>query len=254
MNQEDAKQEMREEVISLTDTHTKTRLRLQEFLLSIGETIFKDSIIFDENNDYKHCIYILSNWSGINKLSIIPISIDDFINKYKYLKNDGSAIEPKRNLGFRHRNNKCFTYDEYIKLCEYVGYDTGLTLQSFETGSVVFDDGEADPWFYAWSIPVPISCEILFYEDIFPEDATLDTTNNSETTVKQQSNNIALKSHYKKHKIEPIEIINEYNLNFNVGNIIKYVLRSPYKGTQLDDLIKARDYIDYEIKRLRGLK
>lgn len=57
-------------------------------------------------------------------------------------------------------------------------------------------------------------------------------------------------SHYKKHDIEPIAIIEDYNLNFNRGNIIKYVLRSPYKGNELQDLKKARYYLDREIKML----
>lgn len=59
-----------------------------------------------------------------------------------------------------------------------------------------------------------------------------------------------MNSHYKKHDIEPIDVIDDYNLNFNRGNIIKYVLRSPYKGNELQDLKKARYYLDREIKML----
>jgi len=47
--------------------------------------------------------------------------------------------------------------------------------------------------------------------------------------------------HYKKHKIQPWDIIDEYNLNFYKGNIIKYILR---KKSGLEDLKKARHYID----------
>lgn len=58
-----------------------------------------------------------------------------------------------------------------------------------------------------------------------------------------------MKEHYKKHKFEPIEVIEEYELNFSLGNVIKYILRSPYKNSELNDLIKARDYLDYEIEK-----
>jgi hypothetical protein len=58
-------------------------------------------------------------------------------------------------------------------------------------------------------------------------------------------------SHYNKG-IEAIEIIESWNLNFSLGNVIKYVLRSPYKGTQIEDLEKAQVYIAREIARLRG--
>lgn len=48
---------------------------------------------------------------------------------------------------------------------------------------------------------------------------------------------------------EAIKIIEHYNLNFALGNVIKYVVRD--KGTDLGDYIKARDYLDREIKKLQ---
>ena len=43
--------------------------------------------------------------------------------------------------------------------------------------------------------------------------------------------------HYQ-HGIETIDYIESHNLNFNVGNVIKYVSRSPYKEAELQDLKK----------------
>ena len=57
-------------------------------------------------------------------------------------------------------------------------------------------------------------------------------------------------SHYNQG-IEPIDIIESWDLNFSLGNAIKYILRSPYKGKQIEDLEKARWYIDREINRLK---
>ena len=57
-------------------------------------------------------------------------------------------------------------------------------------------------------------------------------------------------SHYNRG-IEPIDIIECWRLNFSLGNVIKYVLRSPYKGREIEDLEKARWYIDREIERLK---
>ena len=57
-------------------------------------------------------------------------------------------------------------------------------------------------------------------------------------------------SHYVKG-IEPIEVIESWDLNFSLGNAIKYILRSPYKGKQIEDLEKAKWYIDREINRLK---
>jgi hypothetical protein len=48
---------------------------------------------------------------------------------------------------------------------------------------------------------------------------------------------------------EPIKIIEHYDLNFNLGCVIKYVLRASFKGTALADLKKAYTYIGFEIRR-----
>ena len=54
--------------------------------------------------------------------------------------------------------------------------------------------------------------------------------------------------HYQ-HGIEPIDYIESHNLNFNLGNVIKYVSRAPFKGTELEDLKKAKWYLEREIKK-----
>ena len=55
--------------------------------------------------------------------------------------------------------------------------------------------------------------------------------------------------HYSAHGIEPIEYIESHDLNFNLGNVIKYVSRAPFKGTELQDLKKAKWYLEREIKK-----
>ena len=52
-------------------------------------------------------------------------------------------------------------------------------------------------------------------------------------------------------KIQPLEYIIANNLDFLEGNIVKYVTRYPNKGG-VDDLIKARNYIDRLIERERA--
>jgi hypothetical protein len=51
---------------------------------------------------------------------------------------------------------------------------------------------------------------------------------------------------------EPIKVIEHYKLGFNLGNTVKYILRSPFKGATLADLKKARWYLDREIARMSG--
>ena len=61
-------------------------------------------------------------------------------------------------------------------------------------------------------------------------------------------------THYMSHPsgIEPIEITKHES--FNIGNAIKYVMRRNFKGKPLEDLKKARFYLDLEIAMLEGGK
>lgn len=56
--------------------------------------------------------------------------------------------------------------------------------------------------------------------------------------------------HYKSGDIEVIDVIECYNLNFHLGNVVKYVLRSNGKGSMLLDLKKAAWYLKREIESL----
>jgi hypothetical protein len=56
--------------------------------------------------------------------------------------------------------------------------------------------------------------------------------------------------HYTSHPsgVECIEITE--HMCFNLGNAVKYIWRSSIKGKEIEDLRKARWYIDREIQRL----
>ena len=43
-------------------------------------------------------------------------------------------------------------------------------------------------------------------------------------------------------------------MNFNLGNVVKYVWRSGLKDARLEDLKKARWYLNDEIARLENVK
>lgn len=60
-----------------------------------------------------------------------------------------------------------------------------------------------------------------------------------------------MSDHYKSHPsgIEAIEITQFES--FLRGNIIKYVMRAPYKGDELADLEKAAEYLQWEIERVK---
>lgn len=69
----------------------------------------------------------------------------------------------------------------------------------------------------------------------------------NQTTVNDAIN----PQHYRSGGIEAIEVIEAFGLGYHLGNAIKYLLRAGRKtASPLEDLRKARWYIDREIERL----
>ena len=54
--------------------------------------------------------------------------------------------------------------------------------------------------------------------------------------------------HYSKSYIEAIDLIEAWHLDFHEGNIIKYIARWKYGPKPLEDLKKARWYLDRKIE------
>ena len=65
----------------------------------------------------------------------------------------------------------------------------------------------------------------------------------------------ATQPHYETGKgYDVIDFIKDYNLNFNRGNIIKYISRADKKNHELMDLLKAKDYLEREIEYVRNTR
>jgi hypothetical protein len=74
------------------------------------------------------------------------------------------------------------------------------------------------------------------------------------TTLKElnspNSDNVNHPPHYKIGGIETIDFIEAKSLNYNLGNVVKYLTRADHKGNKLEDLQKAQWYLARELKNL----
>lgn len=69
-------------------------------------------------------------------------------------------------------------------------------------------------------------------------------------------------SHYTYGNIECIDFILDKGLDFSLGNAVKYIVRAGHKRSadmciadkQIEDLEKAKQYIEFEIEHLKGLR
>lgn len=67
-----------------------------------------------------------------------------------------------------------------------------------------------------------------------------------------ENDNVKHPSHYTKYGAEVIEIT-KY-MSFCRGNVVKYCCRAGLKSadTELEDLLKAREYLNYEIDLMKS--
>ena len=90
----------------------------------------------------------------------------------------------------------------------------------------------------------------------YPEDqAKRDTRRDMEDLERYQHNSVNHPDHYggEDNTYEAIKIIEAYNLNFSLGNAIKYIIRAGKKNSNaIEDLEKAKWYVQRQIEFLEG--
>lgn len=94
------------------------------------------------------------------------------------------------------------------------------------------------------------------------EDAVKNTCEEFEKNAKKagwsctppSSDMVNSPSHYKGHKFEVIDIIEDFELNFRKGNALKYLLRAGHKDDYVQDLKKAIWYLNREIDAYNNSK
>lgn len=74
---------------------------------------------------------------------------------------------------------------------------------------------------------------------------------------KQEDNDVIDNpKHYTSSQIQPVDAISDWNLNFNLGQVCKYISRAGKKpgSTYEQDCKKARFYLQREIEKLEKEK
>jgi hypothetical protein len=88
-----------------------------------------------------------------------------------------------------------------------------------------------------------------------PEEATNTLLSITEQLANKDTHDpVNNPAHYKVGGIETIDFIEAKKLGYHLGNVVKYVTRSDHKGRRLEDLKKARWYLDREIENEEKLK
>lgn len=67
----------------------------------------------------------------------------------------------------------------------------------------------------------------------------------------QESDKVDHPVHYNKGRYEVIDVIDDWGLGFNTGNVIKYIARAPHKENIVEDYEKAIWYLEREINKIK---
>lgn len=98
--------------------------------------------------------------------------------------------------------------------------------------------------------PVISKTETTMKEIIIKKDDIKDISVTADKKHNPISNVIDHPSHYNRGKIEVIDFIEDQGLSFHLGNVVKYITRAGSKGDKLEDLKKARWYLDRYINEV----
>lgn len=109
-----------------------------------------------------------------------------------------------------------------------------------------------------WSIvprrPTQAVCKNC-YDILVPKseqpDIDLINTHIDFLTIHKKHDDINKPAHYNASDIEPIDVIEAWQLPYHLANVIKYLARHKHKGSELKDLKKAHWYLERHIKNIK---
>jgi hypothetical protein len=58
--------------------------------------------------------------------------------------------------------------------------------------------------------------------------------------------------HYNQGRYQPIHVIEDWKLDYHLGNVLKYISRARHKGSEIQDLEKAAWYLQRYIEIKKG--
>lgn len=95
-------------------------------------------------------------------------------------------------------------------------------------------------------------------DNVFPgyvfsrgEDKTQEISKIEVEEEPKEGNMVNHPSHYNIGKYEVIDVIDDWELGFSLGNAVKYIARAGHKWNTVEDLEKAIFYIQHEIDRIK---
>ena len=126
--------------------------------------------------------------------------------------------------------------ERVIKLCNEVIDNNGVNNYKIDCSGIICKECPFEN--------IQGSCqELTPNENIIRANKYLNKNNETSPT-----DNVNNPRHYNVGTIEVITVIEDWKLNFNLGNAIKYIGRCEHKNNKKEDIKKAIWYLERELK------
>ena len=143
------------------------------------------------------------------------------------------------------------THEDYCPSCEIVMTPTGggvskeLTCEGCNTTFVHTKEKAQGRWPKYCPECLPKYSKVPKKKDVQAiAEKVVQTIEEQTVELPKKEDVINHPSHYTRGKIEVIDFIEDQQLPYHLGNVIKYIARAGHKGDKLEDLKKARWYLD----------
>ena len=85
-------------------------------------------------------------------------------------------------------------------------------------------------------------------------ESVVEANKRAQEALYPKSDPINSPDHYTSGGIETIDFITAKGLCYELGNVVKYVSRAQFKGNYIEDLEKARWYLNHRLQTLKDEK
>lgn len=165
----------------------------------------------------------------------------DFLEKYDngHIFTDKEMCEMKQNLTIckiKTLHSEMNDIYNYLVLIFIVGNRFFKTTQRQDTRN-----GKLGTFLH-----LPVEVEIKIKKTVINQNKNLETQIPTNTY-----DNVENPSHYTQGRLyEPKDVIRDWGLNFNLGSAVKYISRAGRKNDKIEDLKKAKRFLEFEIEYL----
>lgn len=197
--------------------------------------------LLQENGVYVKATYYANLDENRGAIAIEQLDFSEHDNEFK--KETGSN-------GIKMSDKETNNADNYYKLLENIDKEANITKQDLMLFlSELSEDLTKQGITY---IVKHDGFHSFKYGGIVTEKDIEPIINDVISKSKQEHDVIHNPSHYcAGRKYEPKDVIRDWGLNFNLGSAVKYLSRAGRKDDIIQDLEKAKQFIDFEIEALK---